>query len=264
MSMQVIIQENYVFKRKLKRGFPTTLSFNTPYTYHIGWSKLNTHYYGVRYSRRCHPADLWVNYFTSSKIVKEFKKEYGEPDIVEVRKTFTNNDDAGMWELMVLKKLDAANRSNWLNSHNGNNGNFKLDRSKNKYKKLTSEEFDYKRIRKRENKWWNNGIKQVFTKNPPDKTYKRGRLYFINNGFKKGTDIQRGKIWINNDAIEYMINPNNSIPQGFQKGRLNSIKKQWKGKHYHGKGTKWWNNGIQEKMSVIPPDDSYKLGRLSK
>jgi len=40
---------------------------NLPYTYLIGWSNLNTWYYGRRTSKNCHPSDLWQKYFTSSK-----------------------------------------------------------------------------------------------------------------------------------------------------------------------------------------------------
>ena len=63
---------------------------NIPYTYLIGWSKLNKYYYGVRYAKNCHPSDLWTKYFTSSKYVKQFREENGEPDIIEIRKTFSN------------------------------------------------------------------------------------------------------------------------------------------------------------------------------
>lgn len=26
-----------------------------PYTYHIAWSKLNKHYYGLRFAKKCNP-----------------------------------------------------------------------------------------------------------------------------------------------------------------------------------------------------------------
>ena len=85
---------------------------NQPYTYLIGWSKLNKWYYGVRYSKKCHPSDLWVNYFTSSKYVDEFRKKNGEPDIIQIRKIFTNGEQAIKWEEKVLKKLKVLNENN--------------------------------------------------------------------------------------------------------------------------------------------------------
>jgi len=61
------------------------------YTYCIGWTVNNVSYYGVRYAKNCHPSDLWVTYFTSSKFVKIHRENYGEPDIIKIRKTFGNN-----------------------------------------------------------------------------------------------------------------------------------------------------------------------------
>ena len=68
---------------------------NTPYTYVIGWSTLGKWYYGCRYAKKCDPAELWVSYHTSSKYVKEMRKNFGEPDIVEVRRIFLTAAIAG-------------------------------------------------------------------------------------------------------------------------------------------------------------------------
>jgi len=43
--------------------------------------------------KNCHPSDLFVTYFTSSKYVAAHIKEYGLPDIVEVTQTFTGSPD---------------------------------------------------------------------------------------------------------------------------------------------------------------------------
>ena len=86
-----------------------------PYTYLIGWSDHNKYYYGVRYAKDCHPSDLWSSYFTSSKYVQEFREEYGEPDIVQVRKTFDNKDSAYDWEQKVLLKMKVDERPDFLN-----------------------------------------------------------------------------------------------------------------------------------------------------
>lgn len=87
----------------------------TPYTYLIGWSKLNTYYYGVRYAKGCNPSDLWKTYFTSSKYVKEFHKQYGNPDIIQVRKIFKSKEHAILWEHKVLRKLNVINDDRFLN-----------------------------------------------------------------------------------------------------------------------------------------------------
>lgn len=95
----------------------------TPYTYLIGWSKLNTFYYGVRYAVKsaclyetgCHPDELWKTYFTSSDYVLDFTKLHGEPDIIQVRKVFDCQIKAREWETKVLKRLNVKTNEKWLN-----------------------------------------------------------------------------------------------------------------------------------------------------
>lgn len=88
-----------------------------PYTYLIGWSKLGKWYYGVRFARGCNPSDLWTKYFTSSKHVKNFRKEHGEPDIIEVRKTFDTPERAIEWEDRVIVKMKLYIREDFLNAN---------------------------------------------------------------------------------------------------------------------------------------------------
>jgi len=76
-----------------------------PYTYLIGWTNHNKWYYGVRYSKKCNPSDLWIKYFTSSKKVKEFRELHGEPDIIQIRKTFLDDKSAKLWEDKVLRRM---------------------------------------------------------------------------------------------------------------------------------------------------------------
>jgi len=90
---------------------------NIPYTYLIGWTTLDKWYYGVRYSKKCHPDDLWVSYFTSSKIVRDFVIMNGKPDIIQIRKKFSSINSAQVWEKRVLKKMQVVKNSKWLNGH---------------------------------------------------------------------------------------------------------------------------------------------------
>lgn len=87
-----------------------------PYTYLIGWSKHNKFYYGVRYAKNCSPNDLWKTYFTSSNVVKRFRLINGDPDIIQIRKTFKTKDKAILWEHKVLKRMNVLKKSSmWLN-----------------------------------------------------------------------------------------------------------------------------------------------------
>lgn len=112
------------------------------------------------------------------------------------------------------------------------------------------------------NLWWNNGFEQVFTPNPPDITYTRGRLSFNNTGTKIGSDIQRNKIWVNNGINEVMV-VNYSIPFGYKKGRLKHKAFNNGESRHSAKGSFWWNNGENEKMAIVQPGPEFVLGRLS-
>ncbi len=85
------------------------------YTYLLGWSTLNRFYYGVRYAKGCHPDELCKTYFSSSKLVKSTIKDYGLPDIIEIRKVFDSVADARLWEHKVLRRLYVVSKDNWLN-----------------------------------------------------------------------------------------------------------------------------------------------------
>ena len=93
---------------------------NTPYTYYLEWPT-GMKYYGVSYSKACHPDDLWSLYKTSSDYVKEHVSQFGNPVRTEVRKIFTGHDRiarAISWEARVLDRLNAAYREDYLNKRN--------------------------------------------------------------------------------------------------------------------------------------------------
>lgn len=90
-----------------------------PYTYLIGWSHLKKYYYGVRYAKNAHPSDLWVTYFTSSHVVKRMRIDHGDPDIIQIRKTFDDPLKAKLWEDRVLLSIPEDKRQYWLNTRFG-------------------------------------------------------------------------------------------------------------------------------------------------
>ena len=90
------------------------------YTYHICWTATNTHYYGVRGTNTLPHDDLWKKYFTSSKYVKLYRAEHGEPDIVEVRRVFDDaREKALWWERKVLVRMNVVKSTQWLNRYAG-------------------------------------------------------------------------------------------------------------------------------------------------
>jgi len=104
------------------------MSKNIPFAYRIGWSKFDLYYYGIRYSKNCHPSDLWTKYFTSSKIVKNIRNILGEPDVIEIRKTFNNKYLCIKWEKRILSLVvqDKKYLNHWR-SLNGNSNNWSTE-----------------------------------------------------------------------------------------------------------------------------------------
>jgi hypothetical protein len=108
------------------------------YTYLIGWSKLNTWYYGAKYGKDANPDKFWVDYFTSSKSVSKYVLLHGSPDIIEIRKTFNDIEKCQLWEMRVLKRMKSIGRLNiflnkkiptgkWINSNiHRNNIDYKV------------------------------------------------------------------------------------------------------------------------------------------
>ncbi len=99
------------------------MTIYTPFTYIIGWSEHKKFYYGCRHGKNCHPSDLWESYFTSSNYVKEFRKIYGEPDIIKIHRTFNNGIDCVLFENSYLEKINAKDNPLFLNRSNGNKPN---------------------------------------------------------------------------------------------------------------------------------------------
>lgn len=92
-----------------------TANDRTPYTYLIGWSKHNKWYYGLRYAKNCHPADLWKSYFTSSRVVKNLYKKLGDPDVIQIRSIHKSKEAAIRWESTVLRRLKVNVAEEFLN-----------------------------------------------------------------------------------------------------------------------------------------------------
>lgn len=126
-----------------------------PYTYLLRWTSQNKCYYGKRTAKNCHPTDIWKSYFTSSVYVAEFVKEHGDPDVIEIRKTFDSSapvydriKQCSQWEEKFLAIVNAATNPMFLNRSNSV-GNFDntfhvtvVDSVDGKIKQITSEQYN--------------------------------------------------------------------------------------------------------------------------
>ena len=211
-----------------------------PYSYLIGWTTANLWYYGVRYGKNCHPTDLWITYFTSSKRVGEIRTTLGEPDVLEIRKVFNNKKDALNWEAKVLRRVNAAQNAHWLNKSNGN-CNFYVT-SGYKHTQKTRERMSAAHKGKKcpsSRKSYSTKIAR-YGKEKHTETSRLGGLARAAIGYKHTPEIiqkiknnsvltenQRSKIskantgqkWYNNGTREILIKPHQEVPHGFELGR---------------------------------------------
>jgi len=206
------------------------------YTYLIGWTAHNKFYYGVRYANGSNPNELWKSYFTSSKHVKNFAKKHGNPDIIEIRKEFTNRDSAINWENSVLRKMKVVEDTRFLNATY--NMAIKHPVGYNPSKNLVE---------------WNkyrNGKSDVETLGETAAAEKA-----------KKTSLAVTKAW--KDGKMNSVKPEDTT------NYKNAANKRWSDPSFKekAKSRKWINNGNKSKM-VLPNDidsylnDGWSLGRI--
>lgn len=221
------------------------------YTYLIGWSKMNRWYYGCRYAKNCTPTDLWKTYFTSSNYVKNFRKDHGDPDIMQIRRVFDSKDKCIEWENKVLQKMNVIKEEKWLNKTNNraiiieNKEQWKKNMTGVK-KTLTEKLLKAKKL---------NGI------------LSRGKSKPKPSGFgKKISESKIGKSWYYNPiTLEETFSKENLTLQGFIKSR--SPKTKHGGNR--GKYDKNRSDKTAEKLSktykiLTPNGDTIIVTNLSK
>lgn len=227
-----------------------------PYTYRIQFIPTGEYYYGVRYAKNCHPNELWVRYFTSSKKVKNLIRKYGKDKfITEIRRTFSSADMAILWEHRVNTKTKLW--KNYLNESDAKHQGSKYSSiggiiSKSQKVGVHDPERPWlnnpdikNSIKEAQTKggaktgampWWNNGIQETKSIDCPGAGWRRGMLskgYYWNNGKDQKVCLEPpGPEWI--------------------RGGLNKTVN----------GRKWWNNGIEQKMSFDRPFTDWIPGKL--
>jgi len=98
-----------------------------PYCYLIGWPSINRYYFGVKFGIGSDPNNFWKTYFTSSVLVKQYRKMYGEPTLIEIRKEFhpdhygsvsNAQEKAVEYENKVLRRMNMITDHRFLNCSN--------------------------------------------------------------------------------------------------------------------------------------------------
>ena len=224
-----------------------------PYTYLIGWTKLDLWYYGSRWAKNCHPDDLWVKYFTSSNNVKRLRDIHGEPDVIEITDTFRTREEAKEWETIIIKLYGIVQSKNWLNICSPDKqfqciGGWKLSKEncelKSKRmsgegnpmfgKRPSPETLEKQRLKKLGRKVTfseaaiqniRNGIRtriRIFT---DEEKQHRSTLFRNNNPMMNEQSRQRvseskiGRFWVTDGEKSMCIHKDSTIPEGFKRGR---------------------------------------------
>jgi hypothetical protein len=223
-------------------------SDRTPYTYLIGWSKLDKWYYGVRFAKKCNPSDLWTKYFTSSKYIKTMREQEGEPDIIEIRKIFSSHHDAIKWEEKVLRRLNVLNDDKWINRNVAGAIAPMPGELNPRYGKGKSIE---------EIEKWRKSIKK---RTSPRKGHKHSEKFKAEQG-PRTTAIHTGRKWYTNGVVNRKLKPSDLIPHGFTAGRtLNFCNSTLHSERY------WCNDGIKNKKikKTEPMPEGFKAGVIKK
>lgn len=207
-----------------------------PYTYSITHKKTGIHYYGSRYSRGCSPNDFFKTYFSSCKIIHDIIKKEGIKALIgKVRKIFNTPEECIQHESKFLKRVDAKNNCKFFNRQNETifvhcnfnfitNGSITLKWPKEKqvpegYKIGVNRQINH-----------NKGTRWIF--NPKTKESRMiHKEVKLPRGFVEGRDpaiykkhsvILKNKntIHITDGEQTRQINKNESIPEGWRRGRV--------------------------------------------
>ena len=239
-----------------------------PYTYLIGWAKLNKWYYGVEYSvvsKIANPENLWTVYFTSSKEVKKFREQNGEPDVLQIRKTFTAAEGARLWEEKVLKRLNVIEDDKWLNKndnrlpvlwgHTHNKGRIPseeiIEKRRASMVKTMAEKFPIE----------NRNIRSEFGSEEYHAKISNGVKKYWSNLSEEKRTILGSKISNSLIGTQNRLGQTNS--EEHRRRASASIKEAFiKDPSKTSKGTFWWNNGSLNKKSKECPGEEWIRGKL--
>jgi len=186
-----------------------------PYTYLIKWSKLGKSYYGAKYGKDANPSTFWKDYFTSSKYVQMMREEHGEPDVIQIRRTFDCREKALLWEKKVLTRIDAVNSLEYLNRGIGGSVMYEIT-------PLAKLKMSEARKGVKKSAEWKRAISESLTDIAPSYHIKSstGKEWFFNSkkeGIKYGFSHRTLSILRRDGSFTYTIKPR-VCPDGIEKG----------------------------------------------
>lgn len=240
-----------------------------PYTYFLKWTALNKWYYGVCHAQGCHPSEFWKKYFTSSNHVENLLKEFGNPDFIQIRRTFKDAKRAIWWEKKVLLRMNVLNRVDSLNMNIAGSiivspltyANIVQKRKEDQLKYNTHDQSKEKNPMWAK-RWVTNGINnQVIKKDTPTPLgWRDGRITKTTVRKNKQQNLKlKNIVWITNGLENKIIHLNESIPEHWYRGHTVQDKNRLKASAH----TIWITDGLANRKVhndfLIP--DGWHRGR---
>lgn len=182
-----------------------------PYTYLIGWRKLDIWYYGARYKQGANPSDLWNPYKTSSDVVNAFIEANGDPDVIRVHKVFKTRNETLEYEERFQLRVNAVHSPRWLNKHTRGGKWFNYPG----YYKFPEKRRKQMSDLQKGKVWWNDGVSETKSKECPGDGWQRGRI--TKRSPEEMRSIVKGKVWWNNGKEQTRAV---QCPEGWMPGRL--------------------------------------------
>lgn len=231
-----------------------------PYTYLVKCIPTNQYYYGVRWANKL-PAhqDLWSTYFTSSKVIRKLRDQYGDSAfLVEIRKEFDNVDSAMIWESKVLTRLKVLKDPKWINA-NIRGANFRRVGPTSVHTRQKMSIAKRNRIVSQSTK---DKLSQLKIGTTPWNKGKTGSINHSQETIEKIRKASASQEWTQ-QRREKISNAKKGKPSPLKgKPGLAQTDDSKRKLSLQRKGRKWFNNGILNKISFVSPGPEWSHGRL--
>lgn len=182
---------------------------NIEYTYTLLFKPTNQKYHGCRYSKNCHPSELWVTYFTSSDQIKELIKKHGKDSFMILEIIEYPNSGAYNAETMFLQEHNCANSNEWLNLSN-NSKNYPHDSDKFKERMMLKYGVEHvsqlptTREKTKQTNLDKYGVDNPFKDIKKVKEAMLSKYGVEHNSYREETKLQRKNTLTENYGCEYM------------------------------------------------------------
>lgn len=164
---------------------------STPFFYIVKHLESGVRYAGIRFAKNCHPSQLGVSYFTSSRLVMKRWKS-GDKFIIEKIRVFDTSEAAAKWEGKFLQRVKATDSLFWFNRCNGGTSPmasyYSSELGKKEKSKLMQEYWGNPENKEKQSK----KKKEFFKNNPEAKRLhsERMRIYYSDSSNRQAASVK--------------------------------------------------------------------------